>query len=450
MGKWGFEEMTPRGVTFACNKKGGMDAEELHKYLVQAIIPLYPDAADLPGKRVIIKIDSGPGRMNEAMLVELRVMGLYLLPGLLNSTHVTQETDQNYGHLKNLIHRNLEILTLALQLLGVPLRVPDLVWLVFGGKKDDITLVRAFDESFSIEANKHAWCKVGAVPLTRNCMWHEDVSHHIHIDENGTIDLEADPETAKLHMWEEMNKACCNFLTSLGCHGDHFLADSPKFYKKKAPLTVPHSKERITELMKAASAGSHFHATGGEVLNSNDFFIAREQKRHDALLETLNKKKGVAEKHKKLNEALVATVYGLGDGQDHNGDVAHLTAKFSIKQLKPLVAWFCLGEKVPTKKEDLINKWVKLRAAGEPDGMVYWTGKDINWLAALETETLTISDTELGRLRQKKMEELKASLTSLPLSELEELLAARKQAATVSAPSNVEVPNLEEEKSKDI
>ena len=90
MGKWGFNEMTPRGVTFACNKKGGMDAEELHKYLVQAIIPLYPDAADLPGKRVIIKIDSGPGRMNEAMLVELRVKGFYLSPGLPNSTHVTQ------------------------------------------------------------------------------------------------------------------------------------------------------------------------------------------------------------------------------------------------------------------------------------------------------------------------------------------------------------------------
>jgi hypothetical protein len=446
MGKWGFGKMTPRGVTFACNKKGGMDAEELHKYLVQAILPLYPDAADLPGKRVLIKIDSGPGRMNEAMLVELRVKGFYLLPGLPNSTHVTQETDQNYGHFKNVVRRNLESLTIARQLQKLPLRIPDLVWIVFGGGKFDLKLRKAFDDSFGIEANKHAWCKVGAVPLTRNCMWHGDVSHHVHIDENGTIDLEADPETEKLRMWEEMNKACCNFLTSLGCHGDHFLAESPKCYKKKAPITVPHSTERIAELMKASTAGSHFHATGGEVLNSDDFFIAREKKRHDTLLETLKKKRGVAEKHQKLNETFVATIFGLSTDQDHNGDTAHLKDKFSIKQLKPLVAWFLLGEKVPTKKEDLVNKWVELRTAGEPEGRVYWTGEDTNQLAELESETLTIADTELGRLQQKKKEDLKASLTLLPVSELEAILAARK---AETAPSNVAAPNVEEEKSED-
>ena len=169
--------------------------------------------------------------------------------------------------------RNLENLTIALQSVGVPLRIPDLVWIVFGGKKDGITLKKAFEESFGIKANLHAWCKVGAVPLTRNCMWHEDVSHHVHIDENGVINLEADPEAAKLQMWEDMNKSCCNFLNSLGCHGDHFLAECPKYFQKKTPITVPHSKERITELMKASTAGSHFHATGGEVLNSYEFFI---------------------------------------------------------------------------------------------------------------------------------------------------------------------------------
>ena len=186
--------MTPCGVTFACNKKGGMNKEELRKYLVQAILPLYPDAADVPGNRVLIKIDSGPGRMNKAMLVELHVKGFYLLPGLLNSTHVTQETNQNYGQFKNLTRRNLEILMLECQLLGIPLRIPDLVWIVFGGSRDGITLKNAFDKSFGIQANLHAWCKVGAVPLTRNCMWHGDVSHQVHIDENGVVDLEADPE----------------------------------------------------------------------------------------------------------------------------------------------------------------------------------------------------------------------------------------------------------------
>ena len=55
LGCWGFEEeLTARGTTFACNKKGGMSEDELKKYLTQAIMPLYPDASNIPGKRVMI------------------------------------------------------------------------------------------------------------------------------------------------------------------------------------------------------------------------------------------------------------------------------------------------------------------------------------------------------------------------------------------------------------
>ena len=58
---------------------------------------LYPDIADRPKKGVIIKLDGGPGRLDEGMLVNLRLMGAYLFTGIQNSTHVTQETDRNYG-----------------------------------------------------------------------------------------------------------------------------------------------------------------------------------------------------------------------------------------------------------------------------------------------------------------------------------------------------------------
>jgi hypothetical protein len=74
-----------------------MPCPELDKYLKNSILPLYPDIADSPGKRVILKVDSGPGRCNVEMLADLRLQGLYLIPGVPNTTAKTQETDQNYG-----------------------------------------------------------------------------------------------------------------------------------------------------------------------------------------------------------------------------------------------------------------------------------------------------------------------------------------------------------------
>ena len=42
-------------------------------------------------------------------------------------------------------------------------------------------------------------------------------------------------------------------------------------------MTAPHSHERQDLLANASIIGSHFHATGGEFLNSDDFFIAEER-----------------------------------------------------------------------------------------------------------------------------------------------------------------------------
>ena len=53
------------------NGKGGMDEEEFAKYIECNIMRLYPDAADIPGRRVIVKLDSGPGRLNVKLLAKL-------------------------------------------------------------------------------------------------------------------------------------------------------------------------------------------------------------------------------------------------------------------------------------------------------------------------------------------------------------------------------------------
>ena len=62
---------------------------------------MYPDASDRPDKQVAIIVNSGPGCVNAEMLAKLRIRGFYLIPGVPNTTHVTQATDKNYGVFKS-------------------------------------------------------------------------------------------------------------------------------------------------------------------------------------------------------------------------------------------------------------------------------------------------------------------------------------------------------------
>jgi hypothetical protein len=52
------------------NEKGGMNDEEFCKYLNNMIYPLFPDMEDVPGKHVLLKVDSGPGRNCMDLLVK--------------------------------------------------------------------------------------------------------------------------------------------------------------------------------------------------------------------------------------------------------------------------------------------------------------------------------------------------------------------------------------------
>jgi hypothetical protein len=51
------------------NEKEGMTDDEFKKYIEYSICPLYPDMEDKPGKRVLLKVDSGPGRNRKDLLM---------------------------------------------------------------------------------------------------------------------------------------------------------------------------------------------------------------------------------------------------------------------------------------------------------------------------------------------------------------------------------------------
>ncbi len=87
-----------------------MDDKEFKWYIMNLILPLYPNTLDRPGKRLILKCDNGPGRLQVDLLAKLKFLGVYLYPCVPNTTAVTQETDQTYGKFKSQYCKNLELL----------------------------------------------------------------------------------------------------------------------------------------------------------------------------------------------------------------------------------------------------------------------------------------------------------------------------------------------------
>ena len=169
----GEEKLWP--VTFAMNAKGGMDDEEFEKYVFNSIVPLYPNAEDKPGKRVMIKVDSGPGRMAKRLLARLRLLGFILYPGVPNTTAVSQETDRNYGPFKTQFRKNLALVVdeRIRKKKSVSLQPWLVVLIVFGGA-DPETKYTVIDCAYSVGFSRahciKAWKVVGCAPLTMKCL----------------------------------------------------------------------------------------------------------------------------------------------------------------------------------------------------------------------------------------------------------------------------------------
>jgi hypothetical protein len=68
-GQFGCAKVRLWPVTFGANEKRGMDRFE--KFVMNSIVPLYPHEKNKTGMRVMLKVDSGPGRMNLNLLARL-------------------------------------------------------------------------------------------------------------------------------------------------------------------------------------------------------------------------------------------------------------------------------------------------------------------------------------------------------------------------------------------
>jgi hypothetical protein len=334
-GRYGHDLVEEYCAQLTVNEKGGSDCRTLHQCLTAYQQRLWPDAADIPGKRVLYKIDGGPGRLDEGALADSRARGIYLFPGVQNTTQVTQETDQNYGQFKSDVRSNIAALTADLvreysrQLAHhqadptncrAPSKMPQLgrehYGIILSGRdanqaKGFSSLRPAFHNAFCQTKNLAAWAKVGAVPMTRQAMRHVSVRSEVMREDNCILVEEFDPfcifdyKSATMLDVEQQNKIVCAHLNSMGYNADSFVVKA----RRKAHNLVQRlsrqtsEEERVIALAKSGiSLSSIFFVVGPSCLSTDEIFKAIEYKKKLELWETACKERDKIKSEEKLHE----------------------------------------------------------------------------------------------------------------------------------------------------
>lgn len=442
-GRFGYDQLQRFLPTVAMNEKGGMNAEALFDYFKNNLLRLYPDAQDVPLKRVVIKIDSGPGRMNESMLAFMRTRGYYLFPGVPNTTQVTQETDQNYESFKRAYRVNLDDLCKYRFAQGQgqknTVNMSDIWLLVFGGAvSPNLSLSNAFEAAFSTDRILWAWNKVGACPLTRACLLSSSVRHEVVVDANGCVDVDVDPVATQLLALEEKNKMCCQVLQAMGCAVKHLTITAPRTGKKVAPQrnTEELTAELQEQLAAASSAGEHFKLRGG-TLSADDYFIGKERTRRKEAIASLQAKKARVEEFTRLaTEA--ATI------MESNKVAEKGPSGLTNDCLKKLIKWKQFYSKqpsrMPPRKQEMLELYNQhpLPAAEEE-----WTEENQQELETLQSSAVDITHTMVGQEHSKNVQLIVGGIQSgnVPASSIEALeqaLDALKRKR--NAPANESLP----------
>jgi len=305
------------------------------------------------------------------------------MPGVPNTTQVTQETDQSYGQYKSTYRRNLRLLSQRRQPWKKPAVLTDLAILVFGGE-DRITgakLENTFEKAFSKEKNLSCWRKCGAVPLTLSPLSNPNVRQEVE-----RLDGQNNKSQEDRKQIEQWNHYYCDFLTAHGYAGYHLMGYAP--IRKTTPaITIPNTNERVQAIRDAKSSGMMFYATGGQHLNSDDFFIARAMAKREGKASAKMKQKAIRLEVIALDQEAKSLL------QEKAFDLtAETEKKFVLPEIKLLCKWKCL-KLTATKKQDFVSAHV---AAARPPSPERWTIEDEQALLNIQSQNIHLKDTALG------------------------------------------------------
>ena len=396
-------------VTLGMNEKGGMDDAEFYKYISNSIRALFPDVGDRDGRRVIVKIDSGPGRTNMELLCRLRIIGILLYPCVPNTTAVTQETDQSYGYFKTIYRTNLHKLStdrLERDLPGPSLRLIGL--LVFGGTDPETGCIYqdAFADAFSNEKCLSAWKKIGAAPFTMACLSNTLVRRSVGGLNEGYDEIQA------------RNTLACNLLTTKGFDGNA-LKGTIIQKAPKAGVTRPHSLARLELLARAKSHGDKFFATGGEHATSDDAFMAMELVDRRKKVKALEKLKSERLAMEDIETKAFAII-----------ETEKTPAQMKKDELKILLLFYGYAKSTINGKQGRIPSVKALRNIyaherknnNQPMQFQKWTAEDEAKLKQLkDISSMTLMDTAVGRQKQNLRIETREMYRNMSQEEKDDL-----------------------------
>ncbi|KAL7490610.1 hypothetical protein ACHAWT_000174 [Skeletonema menzelii] len=429
-GKWGHEEEASYLPSIGMNEKGGMSDEEFLKYFETNLTKLYPDAEDVPGKRVMLKVDSGPGRLYPELLVKARTYGFVIYPGVPNTTAVTQETDQNYGPFKTQFQKNLKELSEArvgCDNSSIPPWIVGL--LVFGGKdpvSKHVIETCAFTVGFCREQNIGAWLKCGAAPLTRTPLdGHPKVRRELNDADDGF--------NAMMREIQAGNISSTILLCRHGYNGQVFEATIKKKREQRA-VTEEHSQERIDLLAKAKTHGHIFHATGGAACSGDDALLALEKKVRESTLKALTKKKREAQK--------------FSDVEMQAKSILVRTGGLRGKDLTVLLKWYGVRGADAMNVEKSKDEWNKiLQSMKDPPPREKWTDADEEELLEA-SKPITLRDTALGRHHENIARQFRSGvLPNMTREQREALMEDLDRMGDADSPMDTGVsvmPNLDD------
>eukprot|EP00536_Pseudo-nitzschia_multiseries_P000366 jgi/Psemu1/815/gm1.815_g len=254
----------------------------------------------------------------------------------------------------------------------------DIPRLVFGGRKTEyVTLDTAFHKSYSVKKSKTIWRHIGIAPFTRKCLRNRNVAHAVTMLPNGSVDLTADPTTAKLLDLELSNSNAVKYLTDYGLKGKAFAAKAPR----------NNEKDKIT------STNRKFQITDGFVTNSCGIWkvkVLKERSNKISVLKTTKVCAAAFAKKKGAAEALVAKCGGE-------------FSRLGLQVLKVVYEWK-LGKKVAAgmKKEHVVAALVKAKDDPPVDAVKWSEEVDGAELQQLEKAEIKMKETELGKALAEK------------------------------------------------
>ncbi len=384
-------------------------------------MPLYPDLEDTQGKRVLLKVDSGPGCNGRDLLNKARFRGVYLFPGLPNTTSVQQKRDINYGPFKSVVCSNLKKIATACfsaqKLMKWGLSTFGLI--VYGSVCPILNVVckNAVDSAFNVKSNLHLWAVVGAVPFAMKCLVNKKVGHDRTDRDDPNFDAFLDVQS--------QNNYSTTQLMMMGCKGEmlwvQYLEDKVRALQVAAPVTVPHTHKRQEALAAATTHGKKFFVMGSKHITLDDMFkSAKIVSQNAEAVEREKDRKWRLEYHARRK----ATLFILDRLEN---ELENVVAQLTGKELEVLLRW----KGVPVSKVGnvanrgvLYQQFADGREEEEDDTSIPTPWMDANeaGLVALTNAPIEMANTLYGRFLATQKRDAKRAFQHMSPAEREAFL----------------------------